>query len=84
MYIQDKENIKKSIEKTGAVIVVDEDYMQFGLSGEIAASLLEEGLSFKYSRVCTENTIPYSLKLELQELPNTERIVKEALNLLIK
>jgi pyruvate dehydrogenase E1 component beta subunit len=80
----DTKNIKNSVEKTRAVIVVDEDYKQFGLSGEIAASLLEEGVSFKYDRVCTENTIPYSLKLELQELPNTERIVKKALSLLNK
>jgi pyruvate dehydrogenase E1 component beta subunit len=80
----DIENIRNSVEKTGTLIVVDEDYMQFGLSGEISASLLEEGLSFKYGRVCTENTIPYSLKRELQELPNTERIVKKALMLLNK
>jgi len=78
----DIENIKKSVEKTGAMIVVDEDYMRFGLSGEISASLLEEGLSFKYGRVCTENTIPYSIKLEEQALPNTERIVNKVLKIL--
>ena len=80
----DVENIKKSVEKTGVLIVVDEDYMQFGLSGEISALLLEESLSFKYGRVCTENTIPYSIDLELQALPNTERIVNKALKLLNK
>lgn len=80
----DIENIKKSVEKTKALIVVDEDYMQFGLSGEISALLLEEGLSFKYGRVCTEDTIPYSIKLELQALPNTERIVNKALKILNK
>lgn len=80
----DIENIKKSVEKTGVLIVVDEDYMQFGLSGEISASLLEKGLSFKYGRVCTKNTIPYSLKLELETLPNTERILNKALKILNK
>ena len=80
----DIENIKKSVEKTGTIIVVDEDYMRFGLSGEISASLLEEGLSFKYGRVCTENTIPYAIKLENQALPNTERIVNKALKILKK
>jgi len=78
----DIENLKNSVEKTGALIVVDEDYMRFGLSGEISASLLEEGLSFKYDRVCTENTIPYSTKLEVQALPNTERIVNKTLKVL--
>jgi len=58
--------------------------MRFGLSGEISASLLEEGLSFKYGRVCTENTIPYAIKLENQALPNTERIVNKALKILKK
>lgn len=80
----DIENLKKSVEKTGAVIVVDEDYMRFGLSGEICATLLEEGLSFKYGRVCTEYTIPYSIELEKQALPNAERIVNKALNILKK
>ncbi|MFX1447169.1 MAG: alpha-ketoacid dehydrogenase subunit beta [Promethearchaeota archaeon] len=80
----DIENIRKSVEKTEVVLVVDEDYKQFGLSGEISALLLEEGLQFKYGRVCTENTIPYSLKLELQALPNTERIVNKVLKILNK
>ena len=80
----DLENIKKSVEKTGAVVVVDEDYMRFGLSGEISASLLEESLSFKYGRVCTESTIPYSVKLEEQVLPNTEKIVNKTLKILKK
>jgi len=80
----DIENIKNSVEKTGAVIVVDEDYMRFGLSGEICALLLEEGLSFKYGRVCTENTIPYSRELEDQVLPNTKRIIDEAVKILKK
>jgi pyruvate dehydrogenase E1 component beta subunit len=77
-------NIRNSVKKTGAVIVIDEDYMRFGLSGEISASLLEEGLSFKYGRVCTEDTIPYAIKLEEQVLPNTERIVNKALEVLKK
>ncbi|MHA2287940.1 MAG: alpha-ketoacid dehydrogenase subunit beta [Promethearchaeota archaeon] len=80
----DVESIKNSVEKTGAVIVVDEDYMQYGLSGEISALLLEEGLSFKYGRVCTEDTIPYAIKLENQVLPNTERIVNKTLEVLNK
>jgi len=53
----DIENLRKSVEKTGVILVVDEDYMRFGLSGEISSTLLEEGLNFKYGRVCTENTM---------------------------
>ncbi len=80
----DIEGLKKSVSKTGAVIIVDEDYKSFGLSGEICAILLEEGLSFKYGRVCTENTIPYSRELEEQVLPNTKRIIDEAVKILKK
>jgi pyruvate dehydrogenase E1 component beta subunit len=80
----DIEGLKKSVSKTEAVLIVDEDYKNFGLSGEICAILLEEGLSFKYGRVCTENTIPYSRELEDQALPNTKRIIDEAVKILKK
>lgn len=50
--------------------------------GELAAVVLESGLSIKYSRVCTKDTIPYSRELEDQILPSTERIVESSLQLL--
>ncbi len=80
----DIEGLKKSVSKTEAVLIVDEDYKSFGLSGEICAILLEEGLLFKYGRVCTENTIPYSRELEDQALPNAKRIIDEAVKILKK
>jgi len=42
------------------MLVIDEDYEGFGLSGELAAIVLEAGISVKYARVCTQTTIPYS------------------------
>jgi acetoin:2,6-dichlorophenolindophenol oxidoreductase subunit beta len=54
--------------------VVDEDYQDFGLSGELAAVVLEAGISCKYARVCTQTTIPYARQMEDQVLPNKERI----------
>jgi pyruvate dehydrogenase E1 component beta subunit len=80
----DIEGLKNSVGKTGAILIVDEDYKNFGLSGEICAMLLEEGMSFKYGRVCTESTIPYSRELEDQVLPNTNRIINETLKILKK
>ena len=62
--------------KTGHMIVVDEDYREFCLSGELAATVLEAGIPVQYSRVCTETTIPYARQLEDQVLPNTQRIVE--------
>lgn len=78
----DIEGIMESVSKTGAIIVVDEDYKEFGLSGEICARLTEEGLTFKYGRICTENTIPFSKKLEDLALPSRDRIINECLRIL--
>ncbi len=78
----DREGIAASTGRTGAVIVVDEDYREFGLSGEIGASLLEAGLAVKFGRVCTENTIPFNHDREKESLPDTERIVAAAHSLL--
>ncbi|MFX1401950.1 MAG: alpha-ketoacid dehydrogenase subunit beta [Promethearchaeota archaeon] len=80
----DEEGLKNSVEKTGALLIIDEDYKKFGLSGEICAILLENELSFKFGRVCTETTIPYSRELEDQILPNTKRIVDIAFKILKK
>jgi pyruvate dehydrogenase E1 component beta subunit len=60
--------------KTGRLLVVDEDYEAFGLSGELAAVLLEAGIQVQFARVCTQTTIPYARHLEDQVLPNEERI----------
>jgi pyruvate/2-oxoglutarate/acetoin dehydrogenase E1 component len=77
----DKKLVIGSVAKTGRMLVVDEDYLGFGLSGELAAFTLEAGVSMKYSRVCTEGTIPFSRQLEYQTLPNVERIVESAVTL---
>ncbi len=78
----DDHTLLASVSKTGRLLVVDEDYRNFGLSGELAALVLEAGLHVKYGRVCTEDTIPYSRELEDRTLPNTGRIVEAALKLL--
>ena len=80
----DSSAILSSVSKTGHLLIVDEDYKQFGLSGEIAALVLENSIHFKFGRVCTENTIPYSHKLEMQVLPSTQKITETALKLLNK
>jgi pyruvate dehydrogenase E1 component beta subunit len=70
----DRAAVYQAVSKTGRLLVVDEDYEGFGLSGEIAALLLEAGVVFQYARVCTQTTIPYARRLEDQTLPNVERI----------
>ena len=70
----DKSAICEAVERTRRLLVVDEDYEGFGLSGELAAVVLEAGISCKYERVCTRSTIPYARDLEDQCLPNQQRI----------
>jgi len=80
----DVKALESSVAKTGNLLIIDEDYKNFGLSGEICATLLEKELTFKFGRICTETIIPYSRQLEDQVLPNTDRIVSEALRILKK
>jgi pyruvate/2-oxoglutarate/acetoin dehydrogenase E1 component len=78
----DRETIIANVSESKRILVVDEDYKNFGLSGELAATVMEAGISAKFRRVCTETTIPYSRRLEDETLPSTEKILDEALALL--
>jgi pyruvate dehydrogenase E1 component beta subunit len=72
----DKVTLCDELGRTGRLVVVDEDYEGFGLSGELAAVTLEAGLSFRFGRVCTQTTIPFARELEDEILPNVGRIVE--------
>jgi len=74
----DSQAVCSSVARTGRLLVVDEDYQGFGLSGELAAVVLEADINFKYARVCTSGSIPYARHLEDQVLPNVERIFSAA------
>ncbi len=76
--------LRDSVSRTGRLLVVDEDYEGFGLSGEVAAAVLEAGAAYSYARVCTRSTIPYSRHLEDETLPNTRRICDAAESLLAR
>jgi pyruvate dehydrogenase E1 component beta subunit len=70
----DTSAVYKAVAGTGRLLVVDEDYQGFGLSGELAAVVAEAGIGCQYARVCTPTTIPYARHLEDQCLPNKKRI----------
>ncbi len=74
----DRATVTESVRRTSRLLVVDEDYREFGLSGELAAAVLEAGLAPRFARVCVEGTIPYARRLEERALPNVERIVAAA------
>ncbi|MDO8879424.1 MAG: transketolase C-terminal domain-containing protein [Coriobacteriia bacterium] len=64
------------VARTGRLVVVDEDYEAFGLSGELAAVVAEAGLRSEFARVCTRETIPYGRQAEDRVLPSVERILE--------
>jgi acetoin:2,6-dichlorophenolindophenol oxidoreductase subunit beta len=78
----DAATITASVTKTGRLLVVDEDYRECGLSGEVAAVALEAGLRPRFARVCLEGTLPFARHLETRALPNTERIAASARKLM--
>ena len=72
----DQVTLCEELRRTGRLVVVDEDYEGFGLSGELAAVALEADLRIKFGRVCTQTTIPYAREREDEILPNVGRIVE--------
>ena len=70
----DGRSVCQAVERTGRLVVVDEDFEGFGLSGELAACVLEAGIPCRFARVCTQGTIPYARHLERSVLPNADRI----------
>lgn len=74
----DRGAVVASVARTGRLLVVDEDYRDCALSGELAASALEGGLTFRYGRVCVEDTLPFERTREEAALPNAGRIAEAA------
>lgn len=75
----DRETIIKSVRKTGRLIVVDEDYHSYGVSGEIITSVAERDVSiFRAApqRVTYPDVpVPFSRPMEQFCLPNSDKIV---------
>lgn len=82
----DRQAVLESVGKTGRLLVVDEDYRSFGLTGEIAATVAETDptmLKAPVGRLAVPDTpIPYARPLERFVLPTTDKIVAEATRLL--
>ncbi|MBX0321936.1 alpha-ketoacid dehydrogenase subunit beta [Halomicroarcula sp. F13] len=73
----DTDTVVESVEKTGNLVVVDEDYRSFGVTGEIVASVAEENLGALDSveRLAVPDVpIPYSRPLENEVVPDVADI----------
>ncbi|GAB2189254.1 alpha-ketoacid dehydrogenase subunit beta [Sessilibacter sp. MAH1] len=74
----DRETIINSVKKTGRLIVVDEDYHSYGVTGEIITSVVEQGVALKAApkRVAYPDIpIPFARPMEQWALPNAEKII---------
>ncbi len=75
----DRETIRKSVAKTGRLIVVDEDYRSYGVSGEVIATVVEHDISVLKAapkRVAYPDVpIPFARAMEQFCLPNPQKIV---------
>jgi pyruvate dehydrogenase E1 component beta subunit len=74
----DREAILESVGKTGRLVVVDEDYKSFGVSGEVVATVTDHDpgmLRVPVKRVAVPDVpIPYAHDLEYAVLPRQDRI----------
>ena len=81
----DREHVIASVRKTGRLIVVDEDYHSYGVSGEIIASVVEHDLGMLKARpqrvAFPDIPIPFTPVMEQWALPSAEKIVAAYHNL---
>jgi pyruvate dehydrogenase E1 component beta subunit len=80
----DRDGLAEAVGKTGRLVVADEDYMSYGVSGEVIASVAERlGKPFKVARVCMPDIpIPFSRPMEQAILPLSGRIADAARSLM--
>lgn len=78
----DEETIVRSAKKTGRVLIVDEDYMSYGMTGEVAFRIQAKALSnlkVPIARLAVPDVpIPFSEPLESAVIPSVNSIYNEA------
>lgn len=82
----DREAIINSVRKTHRLLVVDEDYRSYGMTGEVAATVAEHALEYldaPIKRLAVPDVpIPFSRPLEQFVLPDAPKIVRAVKELL--
>lgn len=78
----DRETVRTSVAKTGRLIVVDEDYHSYGVSGEIIATVTESNMADLKApprRIAYPDVpIPFARVMEQHCLPNADKIAAAA------
>ncbi|MFB6101361.1 MAG: alpha-ketoacid dehydrogenase subunit beta [Haloplanus sp.] len=73
----DRETVVDSVRKTGRLVVVDEDYRSFGVTGEVVSTVADESLDAleAVERVALPDVpIPYARPLETEVVPGATDI----------
>jgi acetoin:2,6-dichlorophenolindophenol oxidoreductase subunit beta len=73
----DRGTIISSTRKTGRLIAVDEDYLSYGVTAEVIASVVEAGVNLRSPPIrlaYPDIPIPFSPSLEHAVLPNAEKL----------
>jgi pyruvate dehydrogenase E1 component beta subunit len=76
----DRETILASVRKTNKAVVLEEDWLSYGVGAEIAATIQEGAFDYLDAPVrrvaAAEIPLPYSKPLELAALPDATALVK--------
>jgi acetoin:2,6-dichlorophenolindophenol oxidoreductase subunit beta len=81
----DREAVRASVRKTGRLLVVDDDYMSYGVGAEIIASVCEAGIPLRAAprRIAHPDIpVPFTPVMEHFVLPDADKVTAAALTLL--
>jgi len=84
----DLETIAESVQRTSRLVIASDDVKRGGVGAEISASVTEtcfDYLDAPITRVaCPDTPVPFSPPLELQYMPNAERVIQAVKSVLGK
>jgi pyruvate dehydrogenase E1 component beta subunit len=76
----DRETIVRSVRKTNRAVVLEEDWLSYGVGAEVAASIQEGAFDYLDAPVrrvaAAEVPLPYAKPLELAALPNADHLMR--------
>ncbi|WP_374525283.1 alpha-ketoacid dehydrogenase subunit beta [Sphingopyxis sp.] len=81
----DREAVRASVRKTGRLLVVDDDYMSYGIGAEIIASVCEAGVPLHATprRIAHPDIpVPFTPVMEHFVLPDADKVAAAALAIL--
>ncbi len=81
----DRETVRASVRKTGRLLVVDDDYMSYGVGAEIIASVCEVGIPLRAAprRIAHPDIpVPFTPVMEHFVLPDADKVSAAAITML--